>query len=401
MALCAPHYALLKSFLYLGIWSQKWKIISVKQGETVPSEMRGIALFSRKKLVNKHEFYGAVASSTGYSYLTGWLSVDFIEDFSRDVISTNRQSLNWELEETEELKDFLQQTIKRVHAEQRKYRKQAKEIKVKEMTGIDFEEWLNTLPAHERKLARKLIDSIMQNEEISDEKAGELVKFIKDSFQFEAFKELANDIDATDIQQTNRVIELFKEWQIIEAREMYKIAKVRIETIQKFEEHINLNAKEVPILHNFLKEFPWILDPRIMNFEDEKTFSALLKDKFPDQTLEVEERRIDFLCLNFTDTYFIIELKRPNSVISAKELDQCLLYRTFLVRHLQNQFGQNVTCYLIGGRLADSDMAQEKADSYAETHKVYFKPYRSLLEQAKKYHQEFIKRYEEFNQIKT
>lgn len=375
------------------------KIISVKHGETVPSEMRGIALFSRKKLVNKHDFYEAIASSVGYSYLTGWLSIDFIENFSKDVISTNRQSLNWELEETEDLKAFLQEAIKKVHNEQRKHRKLAKEQKVKKATGVDFEEWLNTLPLHERKLARKLIDSVMQNEEISDEKAGELAKFIKDSFQFEAFKELANDIDAADIQQTDRVIELFKEWRIIEAREMYKIAKVRIETIQKFEEHVNSNAKEVPVLHNFLKEFSWILDPRIMNFEDEKTFSKLLKEHFPEDKLSVEERRIDFLCLNFTDTYFIIELKRPHAVISEKELDQCLRYRAFLIRHLENKFGKNVTCYLIGGRIANSDMALEKAATYAETHRVYFKPYRSLLEQAKKYHQEFIDRYEKLNKV--
>ncbi len=92
----------------------------------MPPEMRGIALFSRKKLVNKHEFYGTAASSTGYTYLTGWLSVDFIEKFTRDVISTNRQSLNWELDETEDLKDFLQQTIRKVYSEQRKHRKETK-----------------------------------------------------------------------------------------------------------------------------------------------------------------------------------------------------------------------------------------------------------------------------------
>ena len=377
------------------------KIISLKQGETVPAEMRGIALFSRKKLVNKHEFYGAVASSTGYSYLTGWLSVDFIETFSRDVISTNRQSLNWELDETEELKDFLQQTIVKVHGEQRKYRKEEKLKEVTIKLGFDLEDWLNRITSsHEKKLARKLINSIIENENISTEKGGELIEFIKDSFQFEAFKELARDIDAADIQQTDKLIGLFKEWKIIEAREFYKIAKVRIETIQKFEEHINSNAKEVPVLHNFLKEFPWILDPRIMNFEDEKTFSKLLKDKFPAEDVELEEeRRIDFLCLNFTDTYFIIELKRPHSVISAKELDQCLLYRTFLTRRLENQFGKNVVCYLIGGSIANSDMAKEKADMGAESNRVYFKPYRSLLEQAIKYHQEFIDRYEELNEV--
>jgi hypothetical protein len=377
----------------------KGRIISVKQGETVPSEMRGIALFSRKKLVNKHDFYGSVASSTGYTYLTGWLSVDFIETFARDVISTNRQSLNWELEETEELKDFLQQTIKKVYNEQREFRKEEKLKEVKSKLGFDLEEWLKRIPStNERKLAKRLITSIVENEQISAEKGGEFIEFIKDSFQFEAFKELARDIDAADIQQTDKIIDLFKEWKIIEAREFQKIARIRIETIKKFEEHIEVNAREVPTLHRFFKKFPWILDPRIMDFEDEKTFSKLLREAFPEEDIEVEEeKRIDFLCLNFTDTYFIIELKRPNSVVSAKELDQCLLYRTFLTRRLENLFGKNVVCYLIGGSIAKSDMAQEKAETYAQTNRVYFKSYRSLLEQAIKYHQEFIDRYENLN----
>jgi hypothetical protein len=376
------------------------RIISVKQGETVPSEMRGIALFSRKKLVNKHDFYDSIASSTGYAYLTGWLSVDFIEDFPRDVISTNRQSLNWELEETEELKDFLQQTIKKVYNEQRDYRKTEKLKELKNKLGFDLETWLNQIQStSEKKLARKLLNSIVENEEIDAEKGGELIGFIKDSFQFEAFKELARDIDAADIQQTDKIISLFKEWRIIEAREFQKIAKIRIETIKKFEEYIKLNAREVPTLHNFLKEFPWILDPKIMNFKDEVFYSTLLREKYPEDNIELEEnKRIDFLCVNFAQTYFIIELKRPNSVISHKELDQCLEYISFLEARIGNENRQKVCCYLVGGKIAESDTVRKKLDSFRFSNDVYFKTYGELLGQAESYHQEFIDRYDEINQ---
>jgi hypothetical protein len=376
------------------------RIISVKQGETVPSEMRGIALFSRKKLVNKHGFYDSVASSTGYTYLTGWLSVDFIEDFSRDVISTNRQSLNWELEETEELKDFLQQTIKKVYNEQREFRKEEKLKEVKSKLGFDLEEWLKKIPStNERKLAKRLITSIVENEQISAEKGGEFIGFIKDSFQFEAFKELARDIDAADIQQTDKIIDLFKEWKIIEAREFQKIARIRVETIKKFEEYVKTNEREVPTLHNFLKEFPWILDPKIMNFKDEVYYSSLLREKYPEDDIELEEdKRIDFLCVNFAQTYFIIELKRPNSVISHKELDQCLEYIAFLEARIGNENRQKVCCYLVGGKIADSEAVRKKLDSFRFSNDVYFKTYGELLGQAESYHQEFIDRYEKLNQ---
>lgn len=375
------------------------RIVSVEQGETVPSEMNGIALFSRKKLVNKHDFYGLVASSTGYKYLTGWLSVDFIEDFKQDVISTNRQSLNWELEEAQPLKVFLQEAIKKVYNEQRKYRQDVKTEQVKEKLGFDLEEWLKKINSrHERNLAKKLLDSIIQNENISVEKAGELIEYIKDSFQFEAFKDLARDIDGSNFEQTDQILELFREWQIIEAREFQKIARVRVETIQKFEEYIDNNAREVPVLHNFLKEFPWILDPKIMNFRDEVFYSSLLKEEFSEENVELEEnRRIDFLCVNFAQTYFIIELKRPETAISHKHLDQCLDYISFLESRLGNENRQKVCCYLVGGRIVDSEPVRKKVEAYRNNNDVIIKPYGEMLEQAKSYHQEFIDRYNELN----
>src|SRR3989344_3798468 len=61
----------------------------------VRSNLRGVTLFSRKKLVNLSEFFPVQGSSFFFQYLTGWLEVDFIDDFVPDVISTNRSSLAW------------------------------------------------------------------------------------------------------------------------------------------------------------------------------------------------------------------------------------------------------------------------------------------------------------------
>jgi ferrous iron transport protein B len=45
-----------------------------------------------------------------------------------------------------------------------------------------------------------------------------------------------------------------------------------------------------------------------MNFKDEVTYSTLLKENFKDDKLDESDRRIDFLCQNFADSFFIIEL---------------------------------------------------------------------------------------------
>ena len=47
------------------------------------TNMRGITLFSRKKMVNRPEYFSNSTSSHFFSYLTGWLEVDFIDEFPR------------------------------------------------------------------------------------------------------------------------------------------------------------------------------------------------------------------------------------------------------------------------------------------------------------------------------
>lgn len=369
------------------------KLIATKD-ETVPERMRGIALFSRGKLVNKYSFYKLSATSFGYSYITGWLNVDFIEDFPKDAISTVRDSLNWELDETKRLEETLQIMIKKFYNFQKSKREIDKKEKIKKDLGIDLDAWYQTLPKHERELAQKIMKQIINAEGLEREKAHNLIKFVQDSYQFESFKELASDIGEEDFKEPEKLIQLMKEWQLIEAREFYKLARVRLETIIKFEEYIKNNAKEVPVLHNFLKQFPWLLDPRIMSFRDEVTFSKLLREKYPETELNINDRRIDFLCQRFANSLFIIELKRPKTKLSNKELDQALDYVTFIEDHLGNENGTKVCCYLIGEKLAQDKSVERKARSYRNDGNVYVKTYTELLANAKSYHNEFIDKYE-------
>lgn len=369
--------------------------LMANESDTIPEKMRGVALFSRGKLVNKHSFYKLLATSFGYSYITGWLNVDFIEDFPGDVISTSRDSLNWELDETKRLEEVLQIMIKKLYNFQKSKRETNKKEKIERDLGINFDEWYKTLPKHERKLAKKIMTQIINAEGLEVEKAHSLVRFVQDSYQFESFKDLAADIGNNDFQNPEKLIELMQEWELIEAREFYKLAQVRLETINKFEEYIQTNAREVPTLHKFLTQFPWLLDPRIMSFKDEVTYSQLLKQHFKENDLEEKDRRIDFLCQNFAGKFFIIELKRPHTIIGSKELDQGIRYVSFIKEKLGNEIDHNIHCYIIGGSQSQKHEVRIMADSYKQSGLLYIRTYPELLQAAKNYHNEFIGKYEE------
>jgi len=136
-------------------------ILSTSKKPIAPSsELRGVALFSRGKLVNAREFYSSSTSSHFYQYLTGWISVDFIDLLDEDVISTNRQSIDWDHPEMMELRKFLFEIINKVNSDWRIKRKNSKDLHLQQETGINTVAWINSLPAEMQQQTRQIIESL-------------------------------------------------------------------------------------------------------------------------------------------------------------------------------------------------------------------------------------------------
>ena len=133
------------------------------------TNMRGITLFSRGKLVNLPEYFSDSTSSNFFNYITGWLEVDFIDELDEDVIGTNRQSLNWDHPEMQKLKSCLQGMLRFVERDWRVKRREKREEGLKEQTGIDIPDWFNKLPDEVRGYMEPIINNIIQNSETPED----------------------------------------------------------------------------------------------------------------------------------------------------------------------------------------------------------------------------------------
>ncbi|MCK4454437.1 TIGR02391 family protein [Candidatus Parcubacteria bacterium] len=136
------------------------QLLTSKKPIVPSSGLRGITLFSRGKLVNAPEFFSISTSSHFYQYLTGWISIDFIDLLNDDVISTNRQSIDWEHPDMAKLRKFLSGIVSQVNADWRKKRKEKKVADLKEKTGIDTETWTNTLPDDVKENTKRIIETL-------------------------------------------------------------------------------------------------------------------------------------------------------------------------------------------------------------------------------------------------
>jgi len=332
---------------------------------------RGVSILARGKLVQEPFVFDAVAGQQyAFSYLVGEIHAEFV-DAGEDTISTARNSLVWDSEPNAALKRWGREKLNQISREWSEKRRKDNERRL--TLNPIYQKFLVEADVIEsktiRKVADRLIKDVIAQNPVGNEAAQEsAVQMCLEFMQFSAFTELAQEVSDAEVEDVGRLLDLFREWEVIEAREMMRVTEGRIKTIEKLEELIRTNALEVPTLHSFLKEFPWVLDPRWTLVADEKRFSQLLREEFPeDATILDDDRRIDFLCVKESTSLIVVEIKRPKSRASVKELRQIQRYVGFMRNHVKKTTDpdfkvREVVGYLLCGTLVDTWEVTEMRD---------------------------------------
>lgn len=355
----------------------------------------GVVLMVRGKLAQEPTFFDTPRMgwiNVADQYIVGELEADFLDlDDSEDLILTSRAGISWDSEEGQFIKAWGQKEIRKIASQWGERRREEKEAVIKE--NPEFKEWLTKLPKSEKKVATRVIKAIAADGQLSDERVLELASFMKQSFEFQAFRELAQEISADPTREDTRIVELFEEWSLTEVREVMRVAEGRLRAIEQLEKLIDTNAREVPTLHKFLAQYPWILDPSWTLAYDEVYYSTILRDNFKEkQATPDENRRIDFVCLGAGDTIHVVELKRPKVKIDVEALNQLESYVAFVQQRLGNapegRSYQSAAGYIIGEDIEDDYRVQHKKKTL-EMSRMYIRKYANLLSMAKRLHKEF------------
>jgi len=369
---------------------------------------QGISIMARGKLVQEPFFFQATTGQQyALAYLVGELTAEFV-DGAEDGIGTTRNQLVWDTEANTALLEWGRKEVNKISrdwSEKRKLDNEA-ELAQNPLYVKFLQEAERFEDSHIKKTADNLIKKVIASNPLEDAKSQEpLVQMCLDFMEFDAFTELAKQLTDAELGNTDKLVGLFREWEIVEAKEMMRVTRGRITTIEKLQRLIDDNALEVPTLHQFLKEFPWVLDPRWTLIADEITYSQLLRDKFPeDSAVPEEDRRIDFLCVKEGNNLVVVEIKRPKSKASRKALEQIEEYVIFVRDYAKNTTDpellvDEVTGYLLCGDLVDTTFARGKRQNLQDS-KIYVRRYADLLAMVKKNHAEFLSRYDQLRKAK-
>lgn len=373
----------------------------------------GIVLMARGKLVQEPFVFDAdVGQQFALSYLIGELHVEFTDEVE-DTIATTRNSLVWDTEENTALKEWGKKEVNRIASmwadkrredNERKLQEHPVYLKFKEQAGeIDKKREFKQADQLVRQLILKSLDK-SPDADIEDFKP--VVDMFIDFWKYDSFRDMAKNIQDAEIDEPKKLLNLFREWEILEAKEMMKVTEGRIMTIKQLDKFIKTNAKEVPTLHNFIKEFPWVIDPRWTLVANEHRYSDLLRETFPESnSLPEMDRRIDFLCVNEGTHLVVVEIKRPHSKVSMKELEQIEEYVNFVRSEIDKTTGpdrqyETATGYLLCGDLVDSYSVRGRRNNL-EKAQIYIKRYGDLLEKVRRSHTEFLERYNQLQKKRS
>ncbi|MDN3024700.1 ATP-binding protein [Streptomyces sp. S.PB5] len=383
-------------------WMVKGWLGALKQTDSsVDGIPRGVVVMARGKLVQEPFFFDVnPAQQYALAYLVGEIHAEFVDD-AEDTVATARNGLVWDNEANEALRLWGQRKIQYVAREwaSRRKRDNLEALEHNELYVRFKEEAQKASNTRSTKAADKLIrDLIQRNPDETPDDIAKVVEWSIDYLEYDAFWELAQEVREADVSDATQLVSLFREWEIVEAKEMSRVTEGRIETIRKLQELISENALEVPTLHNFLREFPWVLDPRWNLVDDEVYFSTLLREHFPESDTELEEdKRIDFLCVKESDSLVVVEIKRPQSVASTKALEQIERYVNFLRYQIRTATDpeysfHKVVGYLLCGRVASGFEPEQKAENLRNS-EIYVRHYSDLLGMVERSHREFLLKY--------
>lgn len=370
--------------------------------DTIPDEeQRGFVVYARRKLAQTPWFFdlsGGVWGQHGMQYLTGEIQADFLDE-AVDLIATDRGTVRWEDPIAVPLKEWGRRKVRELleaWADKRRVEK------IRSPKVALYIKQAEKLPDNDRRIFKNVVDRICAIPQLGKHKDGqditdELIGFVYNAMTNRNFLEAIKRLNTASPEDIANFEKVLSDWDIIEAINTAHLVKGRVEIIQKFSQMIKDRVPEKPNMQNYLRDHPWLIDPKWTMLAHEQSLDRMIRDEFGASSSGSAEgsRRFDFFCLGDRyQTAHIVETKRPGALVGREECDQIRDYVLFLRKKLQEESSdqQNrrsmVKGLLIADRIRSGDDGHVKMGQDSGIFDV--RSWDNLLTTAESMHKEFL-----------
>ncbi len=305
-----------------------------------------IAVFTRGKLAQEDILADFSERGVYASYLIGELRTDDLDkydgpgtEFDEDAATSSRQRLVEDDARYQALKTFLATELKHIQNRWSEWRAEDGAKSALEIPAV--RDWMQQLQPAVRAKARRWLGKLnrIKMDDVGERK--QLIKHAVLGFEFYRLHENLDALDSISDETMVTAMALFQELDGLEANLYGQIVRQRIQVIQTLQQRVDENALERAI-QKYLFDHLWLLDPSWERAEGTQVMETRVQTLFEslDADLTEDERRgrLDIAYRKAAGEHVIIELKRPERVVTKTEMiEQSEKYLSGMLRLLEAQ----------------------------------------------------------------
>jgi hypothetical protein len=380
--------------------------------------MAGIRIYCRGKLAAQTTVFSLKAGFTGEydvrSYLVGEMHADWLDERD-DLILTDRRDILWSDDVVQAFQNWGQALVKEIGKLSRHPMRQRIWDEFKEKGKVE-ERIEEAFPQEEHKdIREKALDILedmgkhMRREELEDQEAVD--SLVRLGLMLAPHVTLDRELRAAaeaSASAISYVTTLLKTAKIAELASYGRIAEDRVRVIDKlYSLKENPDAIEADF-QKLIQEATWLINPEWSPISSNRSFGVVkksLEDYFKKQfgkDIEINvfvdpSKRPDFVLLAEGRTLHIVEIKKPNHVLTNDEMDRIINYHVIMARFFNDpansvfketydRFHITLVCEAVGL----SGAQEESFNSYRAKGDLTFMDWNGFLTKTKRAHLDFL-----------
>jgi len=320
------------------------------------------------KLAQRPFFFnltGGLSGQHGQEYMTGQVMADFVDSLDHDIISPERQRVNWEDPAVGALEKWGQDRVKSLLRSWRDLRGKKRREQI-EAKIVGFSDRLTKLPIHERKTVKQALTRLGSIPALSEDQFREVGGAVLTSWEQGRLQGLITDLaTAQDLDETE-LVRILAEQEVLTALNVAEAVRTKIMAVAGLRERIDRRDLENAI-RDYIAVNPWLIDPEYQTYKKEISLKKLLADFAEKYDLpgSKEGKRVD-LCLRSGSHLIVIEFMIPGKPLDIDHLNRYELYFRAARTHVKANSGcgfSRVTGLIVADALDKNVVFMDKLDS--------------------------------------
>ena len=303
-------------------------------------EFRGISIYCGPKVAQTPFFFnlsGSLDGQHGQQYISGIVKADFIDQFSSDLITTERQRINWELPEAKALETWGKQRTQSLLSIW-KDRRAAK--KTEELDGKvgKFRDRLERLPSSERNVVSGAIRKLAQIAALDAPQFESLAEAILTAWEGGRLQKLIEKVADVESMDEGVLLSILAETQILTALHQAEAIRAKLEVVEGLHDRIR-NGELENAVRDYIAKHPWLLSPHWETFKKERGIKNLVDDALEQSGILKDEDwngRVD-LVMKSGGEILLVEFMRPGLTLDYDHIDRFAHYVRILRESVAGQ----------------------------------------------------------------